>query len=85
MENEFDILKTIKKVETPPFLYTRILNVVQNREKEIIPAKWILATATCLMILFTVNIWIMQTNRKKTEPDLAVVFSLKPQNMLYNE
>ena len=85
MENELKILKAIHKVESPPFLYTRILNAIQKRQENIVPVKWVLASATLLIIVFALNIAIIHVSNKNNESDLTEIFLLKPQNTFYNE
>ncbi|MBP7810535.1 MAG: hypothetical protein KA163_14680 [Bacteroidia bacterium] len=85
MENELDILNRIQKVDAPPFLYTRILNRVQNKVKETVPVKWAVAAAACLLILITINISVIQSSKESNTTNLSEVFSLKTNNSLYNE
>lgn len=82
MENEFEILKKIQRVDAPPFLYTRILNSIEQRQKEIIPLKWVWAAAASLLIVFALNITSIQANKKTAEPNLIEVFSLQSQNLI---
>lgn len=85
MENELNILKAIQRVESPPLLHTRILNAIQKRQENIVPVKWVLASATLLIIVFTINVTIIHISKKNNESDLTEIFSLKPQNTFYNE
>ncbi len=85
MENELDILNRIQKVDAPPFLYTRILNRVQNKVKETVPVKWAVAAAACLLILITINISVIQSSKESNSTNLSEVFSLQTSNSLYNE
>jgi hypothetical protein len=85
MENELDILNRIQKVDAPPFLYTRILNRIQNKAKETVPVKWAIAAATCLVVLLIVNISVIQQSKQSNTTDLSEVFSLQTSNSLYNE
>lgn len=85
MENELGILNKIQKVDAPPFLYTRILNRVQNKMKETVPVKWAVAAAACLLILITINISVIQSSKESNNTNLSEVFSLQTTNSLYNE
>jgi hypothetical protein len=85
MENEFDILNRIQKVDATPFLYTRILSRIQNKAKETVPVKWAVAAAACLVILLILNISAIQSGKESNTTDLSEVFLLKTSNSLYNE
>lgn len=85
MDNELDILNRIQKVDAPPFLYTRILTRVQNKVKETVPVKWVVAAAACLLILITINISVIQSSKESNSSNLSEVFSLQTSNSLYNE
>lgn len=85
MENELDILNRIQKVEAPPFLYTRILSRVQNKVKETVSVKWVVAAAACLVVVLTINITVIQSGKTNSKTDLTEVFSLKTNNNFYNE
>lgn len=84
MNNELDILNRIQKVDAPPFLYTRILNRIQNKAKETVPVKWAMAAAASLAVLITINVSVIQYSKESTT-DLSEVFSIKTSNSLYNE
>lgn len=85
MTHPVDILEKIQKVDTPPFLYTRILNRIQNKAKETVPVKWAVAAAACLLVLITINITVIQSGQKNNSADLSEIFSLQTSNSLYNE
>lgn len=85
MHKELQILQNIQKVEASPFLFTRIINSVQNSRRETIPVKWAWTAALCLIVVLSFNIMVIQTNSENFETNLTDSFSLKPQNMLYNE
>jgi hypothetical protein len=85
MENQLDILNKIQKVDAPPFLYTRILNRIQNKVKETVPVKWAVATAAGLIVLITININVIKSGEESNTTDLSEVFNLKTNNSLYNE
>lgn len=85
MEKEFQILGTIKRVEAPPFLLTRILNAIQNQQKELVHKKWAWAAAAFLILVFALNIATIHINQKNQKFDLAEIFEIKTQNNFYNE
>ncbi len=85
IEKELESLKGIRKIDAPPFLYTRILNTIQKRQKEIMPVKWVLAAVAFLILVFAINITAINASQKNKESDLTEIFALKSQNMFYNE
>ncbi len=90
MTHPIDSLSKIQKVDAPPFLYTRILNRIQNKVAETVPVKWAVVMAASLVILICVNISVMQTDNESktttnTQTNLSEVFSLQTNNSLYNE
>jgi hypothetical protein len=86
MKHPFDSLSKIQKVDVPPFLYTRILNRIENKVKETIPVKWAVVAAACLLLVIMLNISVVQLDKKgNTNTDLSEAFSLQTNNSLYNE
>ena len=85
MENELNILKTIKKAEVSPFLYTRIVNAIETRVKETVPVKWVWASALSLVIILIINISVIQKSKNSGTTNLTETFSLNTTNMLYND
>lgn len=85
MNHPVDILEKVQKVEAPPFLYTRILNRIQNKAQETVPVKWAVVAAACLLVLITINISVIQSSKENNRTDLSEAFSLQTSNSLYNE
>ncbi len=87
MTHPADILEKIKKVDAPPFLYTRILNRIQNKVQETVPVKWAVVAAACMIALIIINISVIsKTNTTQTNSfELSEAFSLQTSNSLYNE
>lgn len=87
MNHPVDILTKIQKVDAPPFLYTRVLNRIQNKVTETIPVKWAVTLAVSLIVLISINIGVMIMDNESTASatNLSEVFSLQTTNSLYNE
>ena len=87
MNHPLDILTKIQKVDAPPFLYTRILNRIQNKVTETIPLKWAITLAASLVVLISINTGVMIMAKESTasSANLSEVFSLQTNNSLYNE
>ncbi len=85
MENKLKILQTIEKAEVNPFLFDKIINKIINRHKEIISIKWGYIAAACLVVIFTINMTLLQESKSRNKPDLTEIFSMKTQNALYHE
>lgn len=85
MEHPSDILSKIQKVDAPPFLYTRILNRIQNKVQETVPVKWAVVAAACLLVLITINISVIRSSKENNTSELTEAFSLQTNNSLYNE
>ena len=92
MKHPVDILSKIQKVDTPPFLYTRILSRIQNKVIETVPVKWAVAATASLVLLISFNLNVILTNKENntstvtnTETNLSEAFSLQTSNSLYNE
>ncbi len=80
-----DQLLTVQKVETPDFLYTRILQKIENRKKEIVPTKIVWTMALSFLLLLFLNVMsISQSQHTKVHStDLIDSFQLMPHNDLY--
>lgn len=84
MEKKLDILGKIQKSEPSPFLYTRILAAIEKKQKQVVPLKWTVAAALCLIIVLFVNVRAVQVS-KTAQADELGAFVSKSQNMLYND
>lgn len=93
MENNYetDILKSIKKVEAPPFLYTRIVSRIQAIESDKVPKGWAFTTGIAFSILLILNSFFIVTKISVKNPDnnkieiVAKAMHLTNSNQLYNE
>lgn len=88
MENENNLLKRLKRVEAPPFLYTRVLaKIEQNKEK--VPRTWLTwsVLAFCTILIFNVFLvsQFSSVNRNDTQASINKSLNLKLSNQLYHE
>lgn len=71
MENNLDILRKINKVETPPFLYTRIQQKLKDSALEIASPRLIVAISIVLAMLFISDLLVVgelnKPNQQSTE------------------
>jgi hypothetical protein len=91
IDKKLDLLKRIKAVEAPPFLFTRIYQQINNPGTAEAPIKWKWAFALTSIFLLALNISILFTSStvatKKNAGIANIVntMSLSAQNDLYNE
>lgn len=84
MKNNLDILDSIKKVETPPYLYAKILHHVSYRKAENITLKEMIYLAIpCAAILIFVVLTFVNTNSPKESIEIARGMHLLNNNSLY--
>ena len=84
MKDPLDILDKIEKAEAPPFLFTRIMQGIEQRRERINP-RTALAMALCVLILFIINIRIISGTSNSTSPAQSISQSmhLDTSNYLY--
>jgi hypothetical protein len=91
IDNKLDLLKSIKKVDVPPFLLTRVKQQIQNLNNVEAPIKWKWAFALTSVIIMMLNVTIFLksnvTEEKKTTGVENVIngMNLSTENDLYNE
>jgi hypothetical protein len=91
IDEKLDLLKQIKEVDTPPFLFTRIRAQINSLNTTSAPAKLKWAFALTCFILVAINVSLLLTSatniEKKTAGTAIIVMSmnLSTQNDLYNE
>lgn len=88
MEN-LDILKNIKQVDAPPFLYAKVLHKINNPESELAPTNWklIFSIAAILLIFLNTSILFSKSNKVENNDISSIVSDLNitSNNNLYNE
>ena len=83
MQDKLDILNKIEKVKAPEFLYTRILNSIENQTAQSISKSWVWTVAACLSCVVALNIFAFSSfDISKAQEDSYSTNSL---NLLYNE
>lgn len=89
MESKLDLLKRVQKVETPAFLYTRIMQHLQRVQDAPAPVKWQFAFAATAILLLVLNMSILLFSKPTAENGTIepVVNSmhLSTSNELYHE
>jgi hypothetical protein len=60
IENKLDKLKKIRRVEVPPFLFTRIRQNIDSMNEASVPVKWKFVFVTTAIILLALNIGLFQ-------------------------
>lgn len=89
MESKLDILKRVRKEETPPFLYTRIMQRISLLQEAPAPVKWRFAFAATAVLLLVLNIGVFFSSKPKLQDgSIETVVSsmqLSTSNELYHE
>lgn len=89
MKNEVEILKNIKRQETPPFLFTRIEERINSLENEYVSLHSIFRFGALALVILAINIAVinqkLNTENKmaQNETDLVEVLELNTSNQLY--
>jgi hypothetical protein len=83
MEQAFQKLASIKKVEPETDLYFSISNRIQSRD--IISLTWLKAAAAILLILFTSEIMLVKSDYSDTSSAELSELIPSTNNLLYNE
>lgn len=75
IEKELDLLKDIRKVDAPPFLYTRIEQKIKNYKENYIGKKALAVSFAVLAIICIINISVVFnfiTANSKSKPELII-------------
>jgi hypothetical protein len=80
-------LDNIKKVEVPPFLYTRIQQKIEFLDATIMPTKhtWAINLSLCLVIVLNIGIIYSYNAKTNSTKNYAESINLISDNSLYNE
>lgn len=81
-------LKSIKKVDAPAFLLTRIEAKINSNEKNVVSSKKIALALACTMTLIIGNVlFVQQSNSKVSDPQTSIFdnMNLVNSNQLYHE
>lgn len=82
MEQLFDQLANIKKVEPRVDLYKQIL--AKQKAQNTIPMFWVRAAACLLILFFATEFYIVSNTNSTEKQDITIVIP-KTNNTLYNE
>ncbi len=91
MSDEFDPLRKVRRVEAPPFLFTRIEAKIQRKQEEWVSVKWVWGTSMALVLLALFNLSVLNNRLQidATQYDaaeaVATSMQLLDSNQLYNE
>jgi hypothetical protein len=85
---ELDLLKKVEKVDTPPYLMTRIQARIHQEEAEKLPIAWKWAGSLTFVVMILGNIYFSNMGSigsKPTAESLESNLYLQTQNQLYDE
>lgn len=86
MKDKLDILKTIQKVDAPPFLLTRIEVRIKNEERASPKWVWSLGIASAVLLIFNImNIVNFNQEAENTSYQSSEEIHLSTNNYLYHE
>lgn len=81
-----EMLEQVRRIEAPPFLFTRIRQKIADAEQRI-ATPWVLATGISMLLLLFLNFCVISKNttgsRLKESAQLAQSMQLMPENSLY--
>lgn len=84
MKHNLDVLNSINKVETPYYVYAKILHKVNSKKINTISFREMLyLSIPCLVILLLVVLVISNTNSPKEAMEIAKGMNLTNNNNLY--
>jgi len=87
-DNTLEPLEQIKKVNPPPFLYSKIEKRIKEEQTDRVSAKWLVAASVTLIILIASNSFLISSNLKTKNNNgnnIADAFQLTTNNQLYYE
>ncbi len=89
IDNQFDGLKKIKRVDTPPFLFNRIKKQIALINNAPASLQWTWSYAAAAMVVLAVNMGILFIKLEKPEKtnmaDVVNAMQLSTNNGFYNE
>lgn len=84
IEAAIEALETIKPVEASPFLKTRIIARIEQREKQLLSPAWSMAIAAAFLALIVLNIAVLRKDSSEVH-SIANSVNLIPNHQLYHE
>jgi hypothetical protein len=89
IDKKLETLKTIRPVEAPPFLYTRIKERIDSWQKTAAPLRWKIAFVSIVLIVLFLNIGVVikiSASKKAGRMEGVVsALQLSSSNDLYHE
>ncbi len=87
IQEKLELLEGIRKVEAPPYLFTRIESKIRNEAEGKISSKNVAVLGMGLLVLLLVNISIISNNMnfKKSQTSVAQSFGLVTNNSFYHD
>lgn len=89
IDNKLDELRRIKQVDAPPFLYTRIMQQIENLAEIPVSIKWRWAYAASAILILALNLSILLnqniTDKNSSIESVVSGMQLTNTNLLYNE
>lgn len=86
IDKQLDLLKQVKRVETPPFLLTRIRQKAQQKEAEtMLSPQLVWGITASFVVLFLINIAVVSTQFSAPVQDISLLESMNllPNNTIY--
>jgi hypothetical protein len=86
---KLDLLKKVRRVEAPAFMYTRIQTKIRAATTERLPVSWQWASGLAFSILVLGNVFYFSKTENLTQQSsvetLAQSMQLQSENQFYNE
>jgi hypothetical protein len=84
MEQELEVLTSIKKAEAPEHLYHLIELRYKKQKDSTISLIWVKSVAAIFLCLFTLELYLYSQNINNREDDYQSLVNI-PNNMMYHE
>ncbi len=85
MKEKLDILQNIQKVESPAFLYPKIIEKIRRKNLNTISYKEAFSLAIACVIVVILNIGIISMVQKNNRPKESEIASLAKGMQLFND
>jgi hypothetical protein len=82
-DNMLDLLEQVKRVEAPPFLYTRIEARLGAIREPRVRMKWILASSLSFAMLLLFNLYVVKKHNEQLSKTSSGFSYLVPKNSIY--
>ena len=82
MENSIELLNSVKRVNTPEGLFSRIEKRIENVKDNVVPLTWVKLAAAVFVCVFSVEIFLLSN---QSELSNLTELILTADNTLYDE